>query len=92
MNIEGQKTTFKGFAAQTGVRGFKKYGKRPTIALLDDLLSDKNANSDTIIADIENIIYKAVRQAMHPTKRKLIWIGTPFNKKDPLYKAVSSNA
>lgn len=92
INIEGHKTSFKGFAAQTGVRGFKKYGKRPTIAIMDDLLSDKNASSDTIINDIENIIYKAVRQAMHPTKRKVVWIGTPFNKKDPLYKAAGSNA
>ena len=74
----------------TGVRGFKVYGKRPTIAILDDLFTDKAAESKTIIKDIENIIYKAVRQALHPTKRKVIWIGTPFNKKDPLYKAAGT--
>jgi phage terminase large subunit-like protein len=76
----------------TGVRGFKKYGQRPQVSLLDDLMSDKSAESKTIIKDIENVIYKAVRQAMHPTKRKVIWIGTPFNKKDPLYKAAGSKA
>ncbi len=59
---------------------------------LDDLMSDKSAESKTIIKDIENVIYKAVRQAMHPTKRKVIWIGTPFNKKDPLYKAAGTKA
>lgn len=91
-NKEGHKTTFKGFGASTGVRGFKKYGKRPVICILDDLMSDKSATSNTIIKDIENIIYKAARQAMHPTKRKMIWIGTPFNKKDPLYKAAGSKA
>lgn len=92
VNIEGHRTTFKGFGANTGVRGFKKYGKRPTFAILDDLLSDNNATSDAIIGSIENIIYKAVRQAMHPSRRKLVWIGTPFNKKDPLYKAAGSTA
>ena len=55
-------------------------------------MSDKSAESKTIIKDIENVIYKAVRQAMHPTKRKVIWIGTPFNKKDPLYKAAGTKA
>lgn len=76
----------------TGVRGFKKYGIRPQIAILDDLMSDKSAESKTITKDIENIIYKAVRQAMHPTKRKVIWIGTPFNKKDPLYQAACTSS
>ena len=89
-NADGHKLCFKGYGANTGVRGFKKYGQRPQIAILDDLMSDKSAESKTIIKDIENIIYKAVRQAMHPTKRKVIWIGTPFNKKDPLYKAAGT--
>ena len=91
-NAEGHKLCFRGFGANTGVRGFKKYGQRPQIAILDDLMSDKSAESKTIIKDIENVIYKAVRQAMHPTRRKVIWIGTPFNKKDPLYKAAGTKA
>lgn len=74
----------------TGVRGFKEYGQRPTLAVLDDLFTDKAAESKTIIKDIENVIYKAVRQALHPTKRRVVWIGTPFNKKDPLYKAAGT--
>jgi len=57
---------------------------------LDDLMSDKNASSATIIKDIKNIIYKAARQAMHPRKRKIIWTGTPFNQRDPLYAAACS--
>lgn len=91
-NKSGHKLCFRGFGASTGVRGFKKYGQRPQIAILDDLMSDKSAESKTIVKDIENVIYKAVRQAMHPTKRKVIWIGTPFNKKDPLYKAAGTSA
>ena len=89
-NADNHKLFIKGFGSSTGVRGFKRYGKRPTITILDDLMSDKSAESKTIVEDIENIVYKAVRQAMHFTKRKVIWIGTPFNKKDPLYKAAGS--
>ena len=74
----------------TGVRGFKVYGKRPTLCGLDDLLSDKNAESPTIVKDIEDVVYKAARQALHPRKRMMNWTGTPFNKKDPLYKAAGS--
>ena len=89
-NIEGHMTCFRGFGASTGVRGFKEYGKRPTWCGMDDLLSDKNAESPTIINDITNIVYKAARQALHPKKRMIIWTGTPFNKKDPLYVAAGS--
>ena len=91
-NIEGHQFCVRMFGASTGVRGFKKYGQRPQLAILDDLMSDKSAESKTITNDIENVIYKAVRQAMHPTKRKVIWIGTPFNKKYPLYKAAGSKS
>ena len=91
-NAEGHNLCFRGFGVTTGVKGFKRYGQRPRIALLDDLMSDKSAESATIVKDIENVIYKAVRQALHPTKRKVIWIGTPFNKKDPLYKAAGSKS
>ena len=91
-NADKHQFCIRMFGASTGVRGFKKYGQRPQLAILDDLMSDKNAESKTVTRDLENVIYKAVRQAMHPTKRKVIWIGTPFNKKDPLYKAAGSGA
>lgn len=89
-NVDGHKFFVKGFGATTGVRGFKKYGERPTFLGMDDLMSDKNAKSPTILADIENVVYKAARQAMHPTRRKINWTGTPFSKADSLYKAAGS--
>merc|ERR1711879_22847 len=46
----------------------------------------------TVIADVEDTIYKAIDYALHPKRRKIIWSGTPFNAKDPLYKAVESGA
>ena len=76
----------------TGVRGAKELGQRPTIAILDDLVSDTDAESPTVIKTIENTVYKAVSKALHPTHQKMVWLGTPFNARDPLYKAVESGA
>jgi len=76
----------------TGVRGAKELGKRPQLALLDDLISDEDARSATVIAAVEDTVYKAVEYALHPKKNMMIWSGTPFNARDPLYKAVESGA
>ena len=76
----------------TGVRGAKEMGKRPQLAVLDDLISDEDARSATVISAVEDTVYKAVNYALHPTKNMIIWSGTPFNAKDPLYKAVESGA
>lgn len=91
-NVDGKVLIFKGYGAKTGVRGAKELGKRPQIALLDDLISDEDARSATVIAAVEDTVYKAVDYALHPTKNMIIWSGTPFNAKDPLYKAVESGA
>lgn len=89
-NISNKKLIFKGYGAATGVRGAKEMGKRPQLAILDDLISDEDARSNTVIASVEDTVYKAVEHALHPTKNMMIWSGTPFNQNDPLYKAVSS--
>ncbi len=91
-NIDGKRFIVKGYGAKTGVRGAKEMGVRPQLAILDDLLSDEDARSPTVIASIEDTIYKAIDYALHPKLRKIIWSGTPFNAKDPLYKAVESGA
>lgn len=91
-NRDGKVLIFKGYGAKTGVRGAKELGKRPQIALLDDLISDEDARSATVIAAVEDTVYKAVNFALHPKKNMIIWSGTPFNAKDPLYKAVESGA
>lgn len=92
INIEGNSFVVSGYGAKTGVRGTRENGSRPVLALLDDLISDADARSATVIADVEDTVYKAIDYALHPTKRKIIWSGTPFNQKDPLYKAVESGA
>lgn len=91
-NKDGKRVIFKGYGAKTGVRGVKEMGKRPQIAILDDLISDEDARSATVIASVEDTVYKAVDHALHPKKNIVIWSGTPFNAKDPLYKAVESGA
>lgn len=91
-NVSGNRFIVKGYGAKTGVRGAKEMGKRPVLAVLDDLISDEDARSATVIASVEDTVYKAVDYALHPTRSKIIWSGTPFNAKDPLYKAVESGA
>lgn len=91
-NADGKVFIVKGYGAKTGVRGAKEMGKRPQLAVLDDLISDEDARSATVIAAVEDTVYKAVNYALHPTKNMIIWSGTPFNAKDPLYKAVESGA
>lgn len=91
-NVSGKEFIVKGYGAKTGVRGTKANGKRPQLAILDDLVSDEDARSKTMIAAIEDTVHKAIDHAMHPTRSKIIWSGTPFNASDPLYKAIESGA
>lgn len=76
----------------TGVRGTKAMGKRPKLAVLDDLISDDDARSPTVIQAVEEVVYKGVDYALHTQFNMIIWSGTPFNANDPLYKAVESGA
>ncbi len=91
-NLDGKFFIVKGYGAKTGVRGAKELGQRPELAVLDDLISDEDARSATVISAVEDTVYKAVNYALHPKKNIIIWSGTPFNAKDPLYKAVESGA
>lgn len=91
-NLDGRRFIVKGYGARTGVRGSKEMGKRPQLAVMDDLVSDEDARSPTIVASIEDTVYKAVEYALDPSHNMRIWNGTPFNARDPLYKAVGSGA
>ena len=91
-NKIGNMFVVTGHGAQTGVRGTREVNSRPVLALLDDLISDSDARSPTVISAVEDTVYKAVDYALHPKRKKIIWSGTPFNAKDPLYKAVESGA
>lgn len=92
INADGGRIVFTGHGAQQKIRGTVENSSRPVLALLDDLISDEDARSATAIRNIEATIFNAIEFALHPTRKKVIWSGTPFNAKDPLYKAVESGA
>ena len=80
------------YGGQQNIRGLREQGVRPQIAFLDDLLSDIDANSKTVLSNVENNISKAISKALHPSRHKIIYVGTPFNQNDPLYKRVESGS
>lgn len=89
-NKDGDPFGVKLFGAKTGLRGTKIFGKRPKLAVLDDLLSDDDARSPTALQSINDTIYKGVDYALDPQKRKVIFNGTPFAAVDPIITAVES--
>ena len=91
-NKEGHKLGCKMFGAKTGLRGTKIFGKRPPLAILDDLISDDDATSRVQMQAIKDTVYKGVDYALDPTRRKVIFNGTPFAKNDIMVEAVESGA
>lgn len=91
-NIDGKVFASKLFGATTGLRGTKIFGKRPKVAVLDDLISDEASKSKVIMQLIKDTVYKGVNYALDPVNRKVIFNGTPFNKDDILIEAVESGA
>lgn len=89
-NRDGHRLGMKMFGAKTGLRGTKIFGKRPVFCVLDDLVSDDDASSKAAMSAIKNTVYKGVDYALDPTRRKIVFNGTPFNKGDILYEAVES--
>lgn len=89
-NKNGEMLGIKMFGAKTGLRGTKIFGKRPVLAILDDLISDDDANSKAAMKSIEDTIYKGVMHALDPKRRKIIFNGTPFHKEDVLVRAIES--
>lgn len=92
VNKNGEMLGIKMFGAKTGLRGTKIFGKRPVLAILDDLVSDEDANSKAAMMTIKDTVYKGVNHALDPTRRKVVFNGTPFNKEDILIEAVESGA
>lgn len=82
----------KMFGAKTGLRGTKIFGKRPVLCVMDDLVSDDDSKSKVAMEAIKDTVYKGVNHALDPTRRKVVFNGTPFNKDDILIEAVESGA
>lgn len=92
-NANGVKSWLLLFGAKTGVRGTRRGKFRPEFAIFDDLIQkEEDARSEPTIASIDSTVYSDVEDALHPTHRKQIWFGTPFNQRDPLYQAITNGA
>lgn len=91
-NKENRRFGMKMFGAKTGLRGTKIFGKRPPLCVLDDLVSDDDSKSRAAMLAIKDTVYKGVNHALDPTRRKVIFNGTPFNSEDILIEAVESGA
>lgn len=91
-NKNGEMLGVKMFGAKTGLRGTKIFGKRPPLAVLDDLVGDDDANSKVEMNAIKDTVYKGVNYALDPIRRKIIFNGTPFNQNDIMVEAVESGA
>ena len=91
-NKDGHRLGIKMFGAKTGIRGTKIFGKRPPLAVLDDLISDDDAKSVTSMNAIKDTVYKGINYALDPTRRKIVFNGTPFHSTDIMIEAVESGA
>lgn len=91
-NIEGRSFGVKLFGSTTGLRGTKIFGKRPTVACLDDLITNESAKSKTVMDLIKETVYKGIDPALDPNGNLVILSGTPFNKEDVIIEAVESGA
>jgi len=89
-NKKNKEFVVKLYGGQQNIRGTKELGIRPQLVVMDDMLGDQDAKSPTVLENIENNINKAISKALHPTRHKMILIGTPFHENDPLYRRVES--
>lgn len=100
VNIEGLKIsevpgrmkrtfTLVGLGAATGGRGSRDGLARPDFTVFDDMLpSEKDANSDVIIEAVESTIEADILPGMNNNANFSIMIGTPYSKKDCVYRRI----
>lgn len=90
VNKAGHKLNIRTYGASTNIRGVRYDNMRPELAIVDDVITNEASNSDTMMKTIEDNIYKSIIPALNPQRSKVIFIGTPHNQKDVLYKAIQS--
>lgn len=85
------KRTFSlvGIGASTGGRGSRDGLARPDFTVFDDMIpSEKDAASDTILRAVESTIDADILPGMNNNNNFSIMIGTPYSKKDPVYRRI----
>lgn len=86
VNSDGHELDIKGYGAGTNIRGVRYKNRRPDIAILDDITTNEAKTSDAIQKTINDNFYKAVVPALHPTRYKIFFIGTPISENDLLHQ------
>ncbi len=90
VNADGVELNVKGYGAGTNIRGVRYNGARPDMIILDDITTNDAINSETIQNTINDNFYKSVIPALHPTRFKIFFIGTPISERDIIHQ-LSSN-
>ena len=92
-NTDGYETMCAGRGMNTNWRGIRsRTGDRPSILLADDVLPNDVMTSETIRKTIETNWFNSALPAIHPTRHKIIYIGTPLSEADLLHKLKRSGA
>lgn len=91
-NVNGVKSYMNCFGILGGIRGQQRKGMRPQLAVLDDIMSDKTGDSPAALEKMNEVIYSGILPALDPKVGKLLFQGTPFDNKDPIYSAIESGA
>ena len=80
INARGYVTNFLALGSGQKVRGVKRRGKRPMLLLVDDLENDECVNSQKSRSDLKRWFFSALLPALHPTKSRIFFIGTPLHQ------------
>lgn len=90
-NKDGAELDIKSYGANVNIRGVRYKNKRPDIVVLDDITTNEAMSSEAIQKTINNNFYKSIIPALHPTRYKIFFIGTPISERDLLHQ-LSSNS
>ena len=86
INADGKELYLKGFGAGTNIRGVRYKNLRPSVVILDDITTNDAKTSEAIQNTINDNCYKSIIPALHPTKYKIFYIGTPITENDLLHQ------
>lgn len=92
VNQSDELFTAKLYGVTSGIRGTKIGTERPKFCVIDDIISDKSAKSETTMEFIKAIVNGGLEYALHPSFNKIVWNGTPFDKRDVILQAIESGA
>jgi len=79
----------EGYGAMAGPRGSRDGLVRPQFFIIDDVIKNAaDARSDVILGNVRSMIEEDIGYALHGAHSFCIYIGTPFNLRDPLMNAL----